>query len=181
MMTFVELCTRVSTFFNSPRVRFWLSSMISVESFIFVPRRNTWLIVVIHVSLFTIGGLFSRYNANLSSTPISASASSNGVMYFDSFSSSVPGVAPSLRSSTGLNVYTSGFSSNAAQVTASVVLHVQLSALTIVICFDRILLTYSRCSSVSLYANPNNRLSSGSPIMNRLLFEYIEEYFKYRN
>src|SRR5690625_4115184 len=32
-----------------------------------------------------------------------------------------------------------------------------------------------RCSSVSLSANPNNRLSSGSPIMNRLLLVYTYE------
>src|SRR5699024_9851034 len=36
-----------------------------------------------------------------------------------------------------------------------------------------------RCSFVSLSANPNNRLSSGSPIMNRLLLVYTYENRKW--
>src|SRR5690625_2666390 len=111
-------------------------------------------------------GLTSRYSANLASSRISDRASSKGVIYFDSFSSCVPGVKPSARSSTGANVYINGLPITAAQATASVVLPVPAFAFTIVNWLSNILSTYLRCSSVSFGANPYSKLSSGNGMIN---------------
>src|SRR5690625_1767543 len=111
-------------------------------------------------------GLLSRYNASRGSSFISANASSKGVIYFDSFSSCVPGVKPSARSSTGANVYINGLPITAAQATASVVLPVPAFALTIVSWLSKILSTYIRCSSVSFGSNPYNRFPSGNGMIN---------------
>src|SRR5690625_2848061 len=111
-------------------------------------------------------GLLSRYKASRGSSPISISASINGVIYFDSFSSCVPGVNPITLSSTGANVYINGLPITAAQATASVVLPVPAFALTIVSWLSKILSTYLRCSSVSFGSNPYNRFPSGNGMIN---------------